>query len=125
LWTVSEGDGGTLLVGNDSALSASGLDVDDSARHVEFTISSLVHPGPRENDIISLGGIGWDAEVEGAATRSRAIADEGLDDGEGISLVVGEGQLARSAVVERATLDGHRRLLTGRVRCDSSTFRGA
>ena len=105
----------------DGALGTASSDGDGRAVLVHLTVSDLVVPRPREEGLAGLG-IGWDGEV--VVLLQGAAADDGLDDGEGLALVVAERDLAGSAAVGSSADDADVvRLALGEVGCRPSSVR--
>lgn len=91
----SHGRCGSLLLG--------GADGQDGTVVVELAVAGVVDPGPGKQDLVGAGGVG--GQGEGDVGVGGAGADLAEDDGEGLTLVVRDGQLTGAAVVGRAAHD--------------------
>ena len=87
-------------------------DGDLGAVHVHLAVADLVEPCPGEEGLTgwSIGG-----DLELVLVIQRASTDHGVDDVEGLALVVGEGDLARATIVGSAALEFNLVLLTGLI----------
>lgn len=74
------------------------------AVHVHLTVSNLVEPGPSKQSL-TIRRIGGNLEV--VLLGGRACSQHGLNDLEGLSLIVGQSELARTSVVGCATVQLH------------------
>jgi len=87
-------------------------DGDERAVHVHLAVANLVEPGPSQESL-AIGSIGGNREL--VLLGDRTIAQHGLNDLECFAPVVGQRNLARTAIVSGTALKGHLVLLTGLV----------
>jgi len=87
----------------DIALGGAAADADGSAVHILLAVADLVVPGPGP-DGDTLGSIVRDVVL--VELGVGAVADDGVDDSEGLAAVVAQADLARAAAMGSRALDG-------------------
>ena len=88
------------------AIATTSTDIDLGTVHVHLAVANLVEPGPG-NEGLAIRSVRWD--LEAVLFVDGASADDGVDNVEAITLVVGEGNLARTTLVSGTT--GHLHLV--------------
>lgn len=91
-------------------LRRTALDGDLSAIHVHLAVTNLVEPGPGKK---RLSGRRIFGDLEVVLLRDWTAAEHGVNDAEGLSLVVGQGELAGSSAMGSAALQFHLILSAG------------
>jgi hypothetical protein len=92
-----------LLLLNVTLGRAGGGNGDGGAVHVELAVTSVVDPGPGEQDLVANGSVRGHSEVELGSSGTVTLL--GVDDGEGGTAIVTQRGLARASIVGSTTLN--------------------